>query len=57
MPWVLANACDDPGNVVAVRRWESPAVLATDAPVSFDFLISSVGPGIDRMEFLKDTGP
>jgi len=55
--WVLATAYDASGNVVGVRRWESPSALVADSPVSFDFLVSSVGPGIDRVEFLAEARP
>jgi hypothetical protein len=55
--WVLATAYDAAGNVIGVRRWESPSALSADAPVSFDFLVSSVGPGIDRVEFLAEARP
>jgi murein DD-endopeptidase MepM/ murein hydrolase activator NlpD len=55
--WVLATAYDEVGNVVGVRRWESPSALTADAPVLFDFLVSSVGPEIDRVEFLAEARP
>ena len=55
--WVLATAYDAAGNVIGIRRWESPSVLMTDAPVSFDFLVSSVGPAIDRVDFLAEARP
>ncbi len=55
--WVLAIAYDAAGNVVGVRRWDSPSALTVDAPVSFDFLVSSVGPGIERVEFLAEARP
>ena len=55
--WVLASAYDAGGDVVGVRRWESPSALEADAPISFDFLVSSVGPGIDRVEFLAEARP
>ena len=55
--WVLATAYDDSGNVVGVRRRESPSALTADAPVSFDFLVSSVGPEIARVEFLAEARP
>ena len=55
--WVLATAYDDSGNVVGVRRWESPSALTADEPVSFDFLLSSVGPEIDKVEFLAEARP
>jgi hypothetical protein len=55
--WVLATAYDAAGNVVGVRRWESSSTLKADAPVSFDFLVSSVGPEIERVEFLAEARP
>ena len=55
--WVLATAYDAAGNVVGVRRWESSSTLTADAPVSFDFLVYSVGPAIDRVEFLAEARP
>ncbi len=55
--WVLATAFDASGNVVGVRRWESTSVLTADAPVSFDFQVSSVGPAIDRVDFLAEARP
>ncbi len=55
--WVLAIAYDSAGNVVGLRRWESSSALTVDAPVSFDFFISSVGPEIDRVEFLAEARP
>jgi LysM repeat protein len=55
--WVLATAYDAAGNVVGVRRWESASALAAGMPVSFDLLVSSVGPGIARVEFLTEARP
>jgi hypothetical protein len=55
--WVLASAFDSAGNVVGVRRWESAAALSAAAPLSFDFQVSSVGPGIARVEFLTEARP
>jgi hypothetical protein len=55
--WVLASAYDGSGNVVGIRRWESEAALKADAAISFDFSISSVGPAIDRVEFLAEARP
>ncbi len=55
--WVLASAYDAAGNVVGVRRWESASALTADAPVPFDFPVSSVGPGIARVEFLAEARP
>jgi LysM repeat protein len=55
--WVLATAYDAGGNVVGVRRWESTALLTAEAPASFDFLVGSVGAGIERVEFLEEARP
>ncbi len=55
--WVLATAFDVAGNVVGLRRWESPSALTTEDPVQFDFLLSSVGPPIERVEFLAEARP
>ena len=55
--WVLASAFDAAGNVAGVRRWESTTSLSAGAPVSFDFQVSSVGPGIARVEFLAEARP
>jgi hypothetical protein len=55
--WVLATAYDASGNVVGVRRWDSPSALMADVPVSFDFLVSSAGPEIARVEFLAEARP
>ena len=55
--WILATAYDAAGDVIGVRRWECPSALTADAPVSFDFLVSSVGPEIDRVEFLAEARP
>jgi LysM repeat protein len=55
--WVLASAYDAAGNVIGVRRWESATALTAGAPVPFDFSVSSVGPGIARVEFLAEARP
>jgi len=55
--WVLASAYDVAGNVIGVRRWESGAAQNADATVTFDFLVSSMGPGIARVEFLAEARP
>ena len=55
--WILATVYDAAGNVVGVRRWESPTALRADAPAAFDFPVSSVGPGIARVEFLAEARP
>ena len=55
--WVLATAYDAAGEVVGVRRWESPAALTAQAPVAFDFSVSSLGPAISKVDFLAEARP
>lgn len=55
--WVAATAYDEAGRVVGVRRWESDTVLSADGTLPFDFLISSTGPAIDRVELLAEARP
>ena len=55
--WVLATAYDGAGNVVGVRRWESPMGLAGESSVSFDLEVYSVGPAIDHVDFLAEAIP
>lgn len=55
--WILASAYDLAGNVVGVRRWESPEILSEGAPVAFDFSVSSLGPPIAQVEFLAEARP
>jgi len=55
--WVLASAYDADGNVVGVRRWTAATALSASAPMSFDFQVASVGPGIARVEFLAEARP
>lgn len=57
MLWVLASAFDQAGNLVGVRRWDFPTTLTLAAPFAFDFQVSSVGPGIARVEFLAEARP
>jgi hypothetical protein len=55
--WVLAIAYDEAGNLVGFRRWEADATLAGGESVTFDFLVSSLGPEIARVEFLTEARP
>jgi hypothetical protein len=52
--WLLAVAFDADGNVVGVRRWEAPAALDAGGSLPFNFMVSSVGAGIDHVEFLTE---
>jgi LysM repeat protein len=55
--WVLGTAFDADGAVVGLHRWESTLALSSKSPISFDFLLSSVGPAIDRVDFLAEARP
>ncbi|HTX91846.1 MAG TPA: hypothetical protein VMC09_11595, partial [Anaerolineales bacterium] len=55
--WVLATAYDSTGNVVGVRRWDSPTPLSAGTPGQFSFQVSSLGPVIQRVEFLAEARP
>jgi hypothetical protein len=55
--WVLAIAYDEAGNLVGFRRWEADATLAGGESATFDFLVSSLGPEIARVEFLTEARP
>jgi hypothetical protein len=54
---VLATAYDAAGEVVGIRRWESPDALKAQAPVAFDFSVSSLGPAISKVDFLAEARP
>jgi LysM repeat protein len=55
--WILAVVYDEAGNVVGLRRWESHTLLSADAPLSFDFPVYSLGPGIAKVDFLVEARP
>ena len=55
--WILATAFDANGTVVGLRRWESTAELREAEPLQFDFQVSSVGPQIQRVDFLVEARP
>ncbi|HXQ34351.1 MAG TPA: hypothetical protein VN843_10080, partial [Anaerolineales bacterium] len=55
--WVAATAYDDSGRVVGVRRWESSAALPADGSMPFEFMISSIGGKIARVEFAVEARP
>lgn len=55
--WVLAVAYDKAGSLVGFRRWEAGAPLAGGESVTFEFLVSSTGPEISRVEFLTEARP
>jgi hypothetical protein len=49
--WVAGTAYDKAGRVVGVRRWEWADGLAAGGSVPFEFMISSIGGKITRVEF------
>ena len=55
--WVAATAYDDAGRVVGVRRWESNTGLPAGGSLPFEFLVSSIGGKIDRVEFAVEARP
>ncbi len=55
--WVAATAYDDAGRVVGVRRWESNASLPAGGSLPFNFLVSSVGGRIAKVEFSVEARP
>ena len=55
--WVASTAYDDAGTVIGVRRWESNAALSAGGSLPFEFLISSIGGKIARVEFAVEARP
>ncbi len=55
--WVAATAYDGAGRVVGVRRWESNESLPPGGSLSFNFLVSSLGGRITRVEFAVEARP
>jgi len=55
--WVAATAYDDAGRVAGVRRWESNASLPAGGTLPFEFMISSIGGKIARVEFAAEARP
>ena len=55
--WVIGTAYDETARVVGMRRWESSASLSPGATLSFEFLVSSLGGTIERVEFAVEARP
>ena len=55
--WVAATAYDEAGRVVGVRRWESSGSLSAGGSIPFEFLISSIGGKIAKVEFAVEARP
>jgi LysM repeat protein len=55
--WVAGTAYNDLGSVIGVRRWESKASLEPGGSLPFEFMISSLGGEITRVEFAVEARP
>jgi LysM repeat protein len=55
--WVTGTAYDDAGHVVGVRRWESTAGLPVGGSLPFQFMVSSIGGQIARVDFAVEARP
>lgn len=55
--WVSGTAYDVAGRVVGIRRWEWDNGLAAGGSIPFDFMLSSIGGKIDRVEFAVEARP
>jgi len=55
--WVAATAYDVAGSVIGVRRWESNTALPAGGTLTFEFLLSSIGGRIGRVEFAVEARP
>jgi len=55
--WVVGTAYDEAGRVVGVRRWESNAGLSAGGNLPFEFMVSSIGGEIARVEFAVEARP
>lgn len=55
--WVAVTAYDEAGRVVGVRRWEANTSLPAGGSLPFQFLLSSIGGRITRVEFAVEERP
>ncbi len=55
--WVVGTAYDEAGRVVGLRRWEWKAGLAAGGSLPFEFMVSSAGGTIARVEFAVEARP
>lgn len=55
--WVAGTAYDEAGRVIGVRRWESNASLSAGGSLPFEFMISSIGGRIAKVEFAVEARP
>jgi LysM repeat protein len=55
--WVAGTAYDEAGRVIGVRKWESNESLPAGGSLPFEFLVSSIGGKIARVEFAVEARP
>jgi LysM repeat protein len=55
--WVTGTAYDGSGRVVGVRRWEWDGGLAAGGRLPFEFMVSSAGGEITRVDFAVEARP
>jgi len=55
--WVAGTAYDEAGRVVGLRRWESSVGLSPGGSLPFEFMVSSIGGKIARVEFAVEARP
>jgi LysM repeat protein len=55
--WVTATAYDKTGRVVGLRRWEWGEGLSPGGSLPFEFMISSLGGRIERVDFAVEARP
>ena len=55
--WVTGTAYDEEGRVVGVRRWETYGSISAGGRLPFEFMISSLGGRIARVEFAVEARP
>lgn len=55
--WVTGTAYDETGRVSGMRKWEWSAGLAPGGSLPFEFMISSLGGRIERVEFAVEARP
>jgi hypothetical protein len=55
--WVTGTTYEETGRVVGVRRWESNAGLSPGGSLPFEFMVSSLGGRIERVEFAVEARP
>lgn len=52
--WILAVAYNADGDVLGLRRWESPGAVSTNTSTSFDITVYSLGSEIDRISLYTE---